>query len=208
MIKYKINSPELLKLSEVENFWKNINFTFDSSLKEYYVTKFPWYYIFKVHKDIVEEVYYNIFFKSTRYKKALDDKLLSNKRESYILTRKVWDYYILDAHDYVWEIIKYFANSDNEFSIQYYGNIFWLYHDLWHVFLNHLYTTDSYKHKDEMDASIFAIIKLLYLNKFDEVEFKREVLNATKKCLKTGDIINLDDIQYLFTFKDYFKKLI
>lgn len=204
---YTLNSEQLKHIDIVERFWENIEYIFQEDLRWEFEKSFNGYYIFKAPSHIVEQVYYDTFFKSEEYLQALESKVFSNKWEKYIQERKRGEYYLLDARDYVWEIIRYYAqHPEQKFQMQYFWNLFWLLHDLGHVYLDHLYLKWSFKHKDEMDASVFAVIKLLLKNKFNETDIKREVFNAVHPLLKSWKYINKDDVKYFLLQMEYFKR--
>lgn len=206
MSSIEIHSPQLRDISRVKTFASHIHLKFNVDLKKYFTEKFPGYYIFKIPQYLVDKVYFDWFFKSQEYQEALEKKLFSPKWEQYIKNKKFEDFYILDAHDYNGQIWKYLSLSQKEIEIEYYGDLFWVQHDIGHVFLDHLYTHGTFMHRDEMDASLYACLKLLFENKFQETEVKKLIISAAKDCLKTWKIINHEDIKYLFTFIDLFHK--
>ncbi len=206
---YQINSPALKNILAIKQFWENIHISPSFHLQKNFINKFPWYYVFSVDASIVEYVYYDCFFKSQEYFEACEKKLFSRKWEEYIKTRKQWNLYILDAHDYNGEILRYFINHPREkFSIDFFWSTFWWYHDLGHIYLHHIYTKWTFKHKDEMDASIFSVIKLLTLSQYKEKEVISEVYTAIYPLLKTWKYINKEDFKYFLFWMNYYKNLL
>lgn len=203
---YELHSSKLKNISSIWEYGRNITYTFNPEIGQFKQRNFAWYYLLKVPWALVDEVYFETFFKSERYKEAVEKKLFSDKWEDYIREMKHGDFYILDARDYIWELIAYMAtDAENRYDLEFYGDIFWIYHDLWHSFLEHLYTKWTFKHRDEMDASIFSSVKLLQERKFDEQRVIYEVMNAVKPLLKTWKYINKDDVKYFFYFMKYFQ---
>jgi len=96
------------------------------------------------------------------YKDALEKKLFSPKWEQYIASKRQGDFYILDAHDYNGQMWRHLSHLGQDININYYGDLFWIQHDIGHVYLNHLYTHGTFMHRDEMDASLFASLKFLF----------------------------------------------
>lgn len=209
MSEYIINSPQLQNIDNVYSYCNNIEFIYEPSLVKYDSSMFPWYYIYKIPSPLVEYVFYDTFFKSEEYFSACERNTFSTKWEEYIKTRKFWDFYILDARDYNWELLRYFAeHPELKMKIEYYGNIFWIYHDIGHIFLGHLYTKGTFKHKEEMDASLFAIIRLMKMGCFDEKDVMREINIAVWPLLRSGKIISKHDYKYLLIQMNLFKNLI
>lgn len=209
MSEFTLQSLELLDFEKVRHFWANIRFVYDTTLQWELQHMFHGYYIYRIPKEIVDHVYFDTFFQSEEYFSAVKRGNFSTKWVEHIKSQLRGDHYIIDARDYNWELLRYFAeHPELKLEIAYLGDLFWVYHDIWHVYLNHLYTRGTFKHKQEMDASLFAVIRLLQEKIFDEDAIMKLVKVAVGPLLKSWKIIDKHDYRYFLIQMNYFKKML